>query len=223
MLHLGLIALLLSASAYAASIPAQCAVSLHAAPSAQELRLRSEPKYRTVPLLPRFRGEESGIWLNLNGHVVWWSVDHFDAAQREAARVILKDGRVHDASGTPSIASGIFIFTMDAAGNFFMMPDRLGGAVHHSTPLAGSSVAGAGEWVMIRGKVFARNRKSGHYDPPLWSDRQVANELIDGGAAEIGAMTIEDMGWGTFVSGDGTPYSRAEIEAMIQAAAPEQP
>jgi hypothetical protein len=222
MLPTVLLGLFLSAHALAWGGPSRCEVSLLPAPAPQELQLKLEAKYRTVALLPKFRGEETGIWLDMNGRLVLWSADHFDNVQREAARVILKDGRVYDAKGNPSDASGIFIFVMDRAGNFYRMADLKSGSIHHSAPLAGGPVAGAGEWAEIGGKVFARNRKSGHYDPPVWTDRQVANELIDGGAAEIPSMSGEDRGWGTFIAGDGSAYSRDEIEEMIRRAVAEQ-
>src|SRR5689334_9092827 len=76
-------------------------------------------------------------------------VEYFGAAQREARRVIFREGRVYKADGslypdTRSTHKNQGNYVMDPSGTFYLFDEWTTPTVRHSSIFAGGPVAGAG-------------------------------------------------------------------------------
>lgn len=143
------------------------------------------PKYSiTKPLLEKYRGEE------VPGNPIWDGgspVEYLNESEREQFKIIVKDGKLHDAEGNlfdTSSAHSLHtkgdpraIFAMDHDGNIYASKRHAKGEFHHSSFLAGGNVAAAGELKVTNGELRLISDKSGHYEPSLDMTRQVVNEL----------------------------------------------
>ncbi len=120
-------------------------------------------------------------------------VEYFTPEMREAARVVVIDGRLHWAhDGSPLDTSGasiIFgstgtpraIFVMDENGNLYVSLEQEIGRLHHSSILGGQPVTGAGEIAAVNGVPEVLSRKSGHYRPTAAAGDNVNRALTEQG------------------------------------------
>jgi hypothetical protein len=173
--------------------------------------------YSKVRMLEKYQGENEGRWIQNGDSEEYWNVRYLGEDERDPYRLVFRAGRVFNGLGRPIRISGILIFVMDGFGNIYAAENPKVGQHHHTSFLAGRGVAGAGELAFLQGRPFARNRRSGHYYPPFWTDKQVARELIDRGVASPASLLEEDPGWDVFIGlDDGRLYSREEILRLIE-------
>lgn len=125
---------------------------------------------------------------------------YFDESEKRASGVqVGADGLLRDGSG--QILSGEKGFVVDPTtgqahvfdGKVETLPDGKKRAVHHSSPLAGGAVAGAGHLKIEGGRVEGIDDASGHYKPgPKLTFQTVkrleaiAAKLVDDSLKEIG-------------------------------------
>jgi hypothetical protein len=132
----------------------------------------------TFPIKKRYAGEDS---LVIGGA----TVKYLTPSERESYRLTVKDGKLYDASGqlfdTGDASNfddkALAIFVMDAEGNLFASKTQEVGVFHHSSLLAGASVAAAGEMAVEQGVLKRMTRKSGHYHPRATGSRNVQKVL----------------------------------------------
>jgi hypothetical protein len=118
-------------------------------------------------------------------------VIYFDATQREAHRVTIKDGVVYDHTGavvraTKSKRHDLNNYVMDAAGTFYLFDEFTTPTIRHSSILAGQPVAGAGNIQIADGRIVYIDSDSGHYP----STRVFANVLTELNACGVDVSTI---------------------------------
>jgi hypothetical protein len=77
---------------------------------------------------------------------------------------------------------GFAIYVMDKGGRIFAAMHKVG-IFHHSSFLAGGSVAGAGEIKVDHGTIKSITNKSGHYRPTAEEMLQVFRELRSRGVS----------------------------------------
>lgn len=108
-------------------------------------------------------------------------VMYLSEKEREAYEIFVQydkivdiDGNLVDTHGSISILEDGFpveteyaIFVMSEEGKLYLSKNYAYGKFHHSTFLAGKSVAAAGEMVIEKGIVKIVTDGSGHYQPPL--------------------------------------------------------
>ena len=105
--------------------------------------------------------------------------------EREKHKLHVRDGLLVGATGTPldpdlknnPMRDGFAIFVMDAKGDIYLSFDHKRDVFHHSSLLAGASVAAAGDMTIIDGKLLAISNSSGHYRPPPDSLDRVLQRL----------------------------------------------
>jgi hypothetical protein len=107
-------------------------------------------------------------------------VKYFDAVQREARRVSIRDGLVYDHDGalvreTKSKRHNLNNYVMDAEGNFYLFDEFTTPNVRHSSIFAGGPVAGAGNIQISDGHIVYIDSDSGHYP----STKVFANVLAE--------------------------------------------
>jgi hypothetical protein len=117
-------------------------------------------------LQPQYEGEERG----------GTPVEYLDETQRQAYKLTVKgDGKLYDADDQPfdttlavsalgSVCSKA-IFVMDPDGDFYASNYQARGKFHHSSFLAGSPVASAGDLDVRAGDLREMTPWSGHYKP----------------------------------------------------------
>ncbi|WP_214401703.1 hypothetical protein [Pseudonocardia lacus] len=151
------------------------------------------PVVRETPLPTRdieerFQGEDDPT--NPNRPFFPDTVQYFDDARREAARVVVVDGRLYEAeSGVPldTRSASNFrdetraIFVQDSHGNLYVSLEQEVGKVHHSSILGGRSVANAGELEVVNGVPILLNRASGHYRPTQANQQNGIASLVEQG------------------------------------------
>ena len=81
---------------------------------------------------------------------------------------------------------------MDPMGNIYAANDRVPGKFQHSSFLAGSPIAAAGEIEVHDGVVKFISGKSGHYRPSAQQLDQMVNNLRTQGAADF---SIDQTVW----------------------------
>lgn len=142
------------------------------------------PTHATTDLRPEYAGETEGKSPRLPpGH----RVEYLDEAAREEFRLVVhegklytSDGQLFDTSRGTSVWSGEdrrAIFVMDPYGNIYASNRHEVGQFHHSSFLAGGSVAGAGEIKVINGELKFISDRSGHHQPSPRFLEQVARRL----------------------------------------------
>lgn len=132
-----------------------------------------------------YGGEELGFakaWADLPFDV---EVEYLmTEAERAKYEVFVKDGLLHDSSGnlldTGGARDGKYIFVMDPQGRIFAGAPRIF-EFHHSSFLAGSKVAAAGEIEVASGMLLMHDNNSGHYKPTDMHNDQFVNELKERG------------------------------------------
>lgn len=119
-------------------------------------------------------------------------VIYFDASQRDARRVTIRDGLVYDTTGTlirdtESKHRNQNNYVMDAAGNFYLFDEYSNPKIRHSSILAGAPVAGAGNIQIENGRIVYIDSNSGHYP----SARVFSNVLAELAAhgVDVDALT----------------------------------
>jgi uncharacterized protein YukE len=157
-------------------------------------------------LQPAFRGENDA---NDPKRAFFPATVHYmSPAERETHRLFVDgdgnlrsaaDGSLFDTTGTSTAwsGSGRAIFVMDGSGNLYASPVQQVGYLHHSSLLAGASVAGAGEIEVNNGQLVAMTDRSGHYRPaPVMNDR-VLDQLRTQGLRT--APGFNQYGWDNVV------------------------
>jgi hypothetical protein len=91
------------------------------------------------------------------------------------------------------MGAGYSIYVMDKSGRIFAAQHKVG-LFHHSSFLAGGSVAGAGEIKVDQGTIKSITNKSGHYQPTALEMLQVFNELQTRGISLDGLEYIHVEG-----------------------------
>ncbi|WP_162958394.1 hypothetical protein [Nocardia yunnanensis] len=116
--------------------------------------------YEVIPLRPEFVGE------HIPGNDRWngTHVRYLAAAERSPYKLTVENGLLYDSRGnlfdtttartlwTPQ--GGRAIFVMDENGDIYSSPDHVLGRFHHSSLLAGSPVAAAGEIAAENGRIL---------------------------------------------------------------------
>ena len=107
-------------------------------------------------------------------------VTYFDAVQREARRIDIRDGLVYDHAGallheTKSKRHDLNNYVMDAAGTFYLFDEFTTPNIRHSSIFAGGPVAGAGNIQISDGRIVYIDSDSGHYP----STKVFANVLTE--------------------------------------------
>jgi len=113
-------------------------------------------------------------------------VEYFDADQREARRVVIRDGKVYKPDGTlypdtKSSHKNQGNYVMDRAGNFYLFDEWATPSVRHSSIFAGGPVAGAGNIQIAGGRITYIDGESGHYPTGRKQFANVLNELSQHG------------------------------------------
>lgn len=141
-----------------------------------------------------YQGEETG-------KVFGTSVKYLNDQERAGFKVVIKDGKVYDATGqlfdtrqaSTSFAQnkGRAIFVMDATGALYISNEQTKGKFHHSSFFAGRPVVAAGDIRIENGVVTAISRKSGHYRPTATQLNQAVRQLNTQGVS--GIFVDEDL------------------------------
>jgi hypothetical protein len=125
-----------------------------------------------------------------------------ELAQQNATLITVVGNKLMTADGKPLDTSkmvtmhsgpGAAIFVMSAQGNLHLHSHSVG-HYHHSSLLAGSTVAGAGELRAENGRITWLSNKSGHYKGDTWSMLQVLGMLQAKGNNLDFAMTVMPEG-----------------------------
>jgi RHS repeat-associated protein len=126
-------------------------------------------------------------------------VHYMDAPTREAHRLFVDadgklrsaaDGSLFDTRSAPS--GGRAIFAMDGSGNLYATTNQKTGFIHHSSLLAGRSVAGAGEIQVVDGWLTVMDNKSGHYQPEVETNNRALEALKEQGLKPAGSFRLVD-------------------------------
>ncbi len=151
---------------------------------------------RTASMYQQYVGEERGRRFSTN-------VQYLSEAERRPYLVRIENGLVLDASGRPVDTRGAMpwvagsggraIFVMDHQGQIYLSNDYRMGQFHHSSFLAGESVAAAGEMSIEEGVVRVVSDRSGHYKPGWNQVNQIKDRLARGGVRPD-SYTIECVG-----------------------------
>ncbi|HYD56690.1 MAG TPA: hemagglutinin repeat-containing protein [Burkholderiales bacterium] len=182
-----------------------------AAPAARAGEGRPEGKFKLKNLGSEYVGENKGEgerWKKGNED---FKVRYFDAKERDAAEIIIRDGKFYaketdasgnvlrEADGSPKLKpfdtrgrpdqQGA-IFVMDAEGRLYATTEQERGKVHHSSLLAGEPIAMAGELRVENGELTTINNMSGHYRPDLDQFRQM-NEHLKSQKVDLGSVHVE--------------------------------
>jgi hypothetical protein len=143
-------------------------------------------------MLPQYAGED------VAGNEIWSgnAVRYLTEAERSEFRLTFREGLICDARGelfdtsnaeTVFSGTGRAIFVMDADGNFFASKAQSIGAFHHSSFVAGGSVAAAGEIEVAQGMLVVISDKSGHYRPSQSYTYQAIERLKENNISLNGA------------------------------------
>lgn len=111
--------------------------------------------------------------------------EFFDEARREMARLTVHDGRLVDADGLPfsSVADSVWsavipsIWVMDRRGNLYATNRHVTADIHHGVLAGGAEVAGAGEMVVVDGRLLSISNRSAAYRSTLEMLQGVARVL----------------------------------------------
>ena len=146
---------------------------------AQDSLPKSETAIHTGDLYPTIPMSKALIGEDKPGHDGKHGVIHyFTPEEREDHRVIIVGGQVYDHVGAPYQAPpNKLMYVMDKSGNFYFFNQKGHEDNRHSSVFAGAPVAGAGEIMVVNGKVAEINRDSGHYSPPQRIFDNVMREL----------------------------------------------
>ncbi|MFD4441153.1 toxin glutamine deamidase domain-containing protein [Nocardia sp. NPDC058519] len=133
---------------------------------------RAGPPFQTQDMHHQYVGE------HLPGNTVWETppsnVEYLDEQARRPFRIEIRDGILYNSNGQRFDTtvgrsswgiSGRAIFVMDQNGNLYAALEHAPGRFNHSSFLAGSPVAAAGELVVINGVIQTLSDSSGHYRP----------------------------------------------------------
>jgi hypothetical protein len=157
------------------------------------IRYRHGARYpHVLPMLSKYIGEElRSQWGT--------AVVYLDAQQREAYKLTMRDGKLHDAAGelfdtrsstlifrtTNGVYTGTAMFVMDSSGTLYASNTYEEGVFQHSSFLAGGEVAAAGCIDVHDGVVMSISRGSGHYQPAPTHLDQAVDCLKSQGAADF--------------------------------------
>jgi hypothetical protein len=164
-----------------------------------EAKLR-EAKHRVN--YERLRLERQGCVIRPDGTIDWSlsartvEYDH-DLARQGMTMLTIRSGVLYsgkDRFDTTSLVTqfsgpGYAIFVMSATGNIHVSSHSVGNR-HHSSLLAGGSVAGAGELKCRNGLLMYLSNKSGHYQPDVRHLAQVLHQLIKNGVPPTFALKV---------------------------------
>ncbi len=129
-------------------------------------------KLKTTPLKDRYKGENipnnKDNWLEGKS-----TVKYLTDAEKEAAKLTIKDGQLFDSKGNLFDTSNATtwdgkksaIFVMDEQGNMYASKFQKVGTYHHSTLGQGLPVSMAGEIKVTNGLIVDISNQSGHYMP----------------------------------------------------------
>ncbi|MFE7801707.1 hypothetical protein [Nocardia sp. NPDC057440] len=162
-------------------------------------------RYPTKDLESYYEGEE--IPAGLPGSNIWWTkhkvspITYLNNEQRAAYLITVReDGKLYDAEGNlfdtrkGSKPSGnrkrCAIFVMDENGSIYASNYHELGRFHHSSLVAGESVAGAGEIRVENGVITHLSDKSGHYKPTFDMMVKVI-ERLDDSRADFSRLELE--------------------------------
>ena len=131
-------------------------------------------------MLSKYIGEETG-----NGWCAPSAVKYLDDVERLEYELAIVDGKLYTKNGKlfdTTLADTIFsrrksIFVMSKDGRIYSSLSHSVGKFHHSSFLAGSEVASAGELRVINGIIKEVTRKSGHYQPSKSINNQFIKQL----------------------------------------------
>jgi len=132
-----------------------------------------------------------GATLTPNGEIIWPKSEHVveydtDLARQGFTRIefraglLFLNGKPLDTQWMVTAFSGpgYGIYVMSREGHIHVSSHAVGYR-HHSSLLAGTAVAGAGEMMVSSGMLTFLSNKSGHYKPTLLMLLQVLHELQD--------------------------------------------
>lgn len=143
------------------------------------------PAYALFPLKPKYAGESGGcVWQDPD--VCPPYVFYYTGSQAAAVRLKVKGGLLYNSLDQPFDTSGAddshsdtpaAIFVMDADGRIYASNANKVYLFHHSTMLAGASVASAGELMVSKGEIKRATNCSGHYQPSTVAFTQLLESL----------------------------------------------
>ncbi len=95
-------------------------------------------------------------------------VQMLTADEREALRIIIRDGIAYDNKGnivpdSQNAKHNIANYVMDSSGNFYLFDERVTPLIRHSSIFDEGPVAGAGNIQIKNGKIVYCDSDSGHY------------------------------------------------------------
>lgn len=149
-----------------------------------DLKSISYPQYKTTPLQSRYRGEST--------RCVWQPsakcppyVMYYNNSQSNTLKLTVRNNKLYnsvdqlfDTSGAdPSHSGKAAIFVMSSEGDLYASNVNKVYLFHHSTILAGSNVAAAGELFVSQGVIQEVTNCSGHYMPGNFIFAQVKESL----------------------------------------------
>ena len=143
-------------------------------------------RYKTTPMIKNYVGE------HLPNNTVWpgSQVQYLSEKEREAFEITIYRGKLYTKDGAPFDTSGAItlhsgdgraIFVMNENGTFYASNNHEVGRFHHSSLVAGQSVAAAGEIVVHEGTLMLLSNKSGHYRPNRKLTEQALHALKTAG------------------------------------------
>jgi RHS repeat-associated protein len=188
-----------------------------------------EQKYTSTPLLNEYVGEADSNnpsrWNSFFGDDV--VCEYLDENQRKAYEVTVDNGllaykggpnkgQLVDTRNMSSLHSSnpSAIFVMSSEGSIYLGSHGQPGSFHHSSFLAGSNVASAGEMVVHDGKIVEVSNTSGHYKPAQSLNDQIFTELDDKGMSKSDIGNITRTG----ISDSGKPMSPMKQRKVQEAA-----
>ncbi len=116
---------------------------------------------------------------------------------------LMQEGKPFDTAKLSTMFSGLgwAIYVMSPDGAIYSASHRVS-AFHHSSFLAASDVAGAGEMQVVNGRLAAISNKSGHYTPGVIQLVQTLEELVSRGLPLASLDSLKVMVGGQTAKGD---------------------
>jgi hypothetical protein len=177
-------------SGQANAVGAKALIAFHESQN-QAVKAKNEARLNDAVIRLRTWLSRQGAWFAADGSVNWEQTMkqkvYYDTEleQQNATLItivgnILKtaDGKPLDTSKMVTMHSGpgAAIYVMSAQGNLHLHSHSVG-HYHHSSLLAGNSVAGAGELRAVNGRITWLSNKSGHYKADYYAMLQVLGML----------------------------------------------
>lgn len=135
--------------------------------------LRYERTPRPLSMDPRYKGEETGSYIDPITKEPW-KVRYFDRIERDALEVHYRNGYFVNAKGekidstfdAESLSFEESLIVVSKSYHIYVYPRDERGRIHHSSILSGADVMFAGMVAFSDGRIRVLTDRSGHYAPP---------------------------------------------------------